>query len=357
MGKTAIESKLINLEDLNANQIVNVSKWEAEQEQIIKDNPFIEITDNETYIIAKSHRTNLLKGRTSLLGKNGQEGIIRSTFKTILNGSISILEDLANKTEPHYNEQQEEVKRWEAVIEEKRQERLKKAEEERLAEELRIETINKNIDAIYDYFKNRIDAMTFESIEDIKSEFWDKLKKRDTSEFEEYEITFNSNLDRLEAALDEKIESLIEAENQRLEKIKLAEERAKFEEEKAKTREEERKRQAIVDADNKKKSEQLAKEQAKIDAEKERLQQAEKERLEKERLEKEKKEQVKLEKARVKREKALLPDKQKAIEQIESLQITIVNQVKDKDVQIVLNDLVCEISVLKDKFTSLINSI
>ena len=363
MAKTKTEQALIQLDTINATQIIEISKWEEIQNNIIKENPFIEITNNETYIQAKANRTALLKGRTSLLGKNGQEGIIKAKFKSILTGSMELLEGLAAITEPNYDKQQEEVKRYEAIIEEKRLEREAKAEEERLAEEKRIKEINDEIESLYEAHKLQIDELTFDGIAEFSLKLID-LKNVDTEKYEEFEITFFKMLERVSALLNEKTETLTTAEEQRLERIKLDEEREKFEAEKLKTREEERKRQEKIDAENKKKDdeqaekqkvidaankekeEKLAKEQAKIDAEKERLAKIEDDRLEKIRLEKEAKATIKREKEEAKRLKALQPDKDKAIETVKSLLITTLNEVKDEKVLLLLSEFTLEVQRL-----------
>jgi len=358
------KTQLIKLEDINGSQIVDVSKWEKLQNEIVKENPFIEISDTATYNQAKSNRTALLKGRTSLIGANGQQGIIRSTLKAIQNNAIEVLGELANITEPYYEKQQDEVKRYESIIEEKRLERLKKAEEERLLEEKRIQDINDVISAVFSEYKTKISEMTFDSIEEIKKDIWDNLKERNVEEFEEFEVTYYSTVNHIEELLNESIQSLTTTENQRLENLRLADERKKFEEEKAITRAEERKRQNIIDAENKKieaanqkKFDELAKESAKVQAEKDRLQKIEDTRIAKELKAKETKERIAREKKEAKRLKALQPDKVKALERIDSLQITIENTVKDSEVKELLNQFEVGVNMLKNEYTNLVNNL
>lgn len=376
MAKSQIKTQkaLIQLDKINAKQLVEISKWEKTQKKIVIDNPFVEISNTESYNQAKANRTSLLKGRTSLLGANGQEAVIKTAFKSLLTGSITILKDLANITEPHYTKQQEEVKRYESIIEEKRLERAKKAEEERLDEEHRIQLINDNIDRVYEDHRLQINQITFNNIETTQKAVAG-LKELDTSVYEEFEVTYYKTLERLEELLNEKIETLTISENQRLENIKLAEERKKFEEEKAKTREEENQRQEkinaenqkkfddiaakqkVIDVANKEKEEKLAKEQAEIQAEKQRLAKIEEDRLEKIRLEKEEKQRIVNQKKEEKRLKALQPDMDKAIEQVESLQITTVNTIKDKLVKVLLNDFISEVDTLKNQYKTAIQNL
>jgi len=327
--------KQINLKKIDPKQIIGINKWEKIQKQIVIDNPFIEITDTETYKQAKANRTALLKGKTSLLGVNGQEGAIRSSLKRILNGSLSILQNLAEITIPHYEKQQQEIKRYEAIIDEKRKERERKAEEERLIEQKRIEDINNQIDQIYRTEKLKVDNLTFKGIDALKTDWEKNLKQTDTQQFDEFEVTFFKTIERLDELLNEKAASLTISENQRLETIKLEKEKAKFEAEKAKAREIERKKQAKIDAENKKKAKELEEKYAKIKEEKERLEKIENDRLEKIRLEKEKKERIKRERAEAKRLKAMQPDLDKAVDIINFYEFdtTEIENIKDVNVK------------------------
>lgn len=374
-SQTKTEQALIQLDKINAKQIVEVSKWEKVQKDIIKENPFIEITDTATYNQAKSNRTALLKARTSLLGSNGQEGVIRSTFKNLLTGSINILQGLADMTEPHYSKQQEEVKRYEAIIEEKRLERVKKAEEAALAEEKRILDINNKIDAIHSEYKNKIVALTFDGIIDLEKDIADNLTERDVKEFEEFEITYYKALGQINELLKEQKEILTTSENQRLEGIRLTEERKKFEEEKALAKEEGDKKQAIIDAENKKKADEqaekqrlidaeneakakkLAEQEAEIKAEQERLQKIEDDRLEKIRVAKEEKQRIANEKKEAKRLKALQPDKDKAIEALYAFQNSISADTKDSEINALLSKYLDEVTDLKEHFIKLIQNL
>ncbi|WP_255492422.1 hypothetical protein [Myroides sp. NP-2] len=49
-----------SLENFNVNALEEVKNKRELQLQIIKDNPYIEITDNETFTTAKKHRTALV---------------------------------------------------------------------------------------------------------------------------------------------------------------------------------------------------------------------------------------------------------------------------------------------------------
>ncbi len=373
--QTKTEQALIQLSKIESKQLVEVSKWEKSQKQIIKDHPFVKIVDTATYQEAKANRTALLKGRTALLGANGQEGTIRSAFKNLLTGSIVILKELASITEPHYEAQQEEVKRYEAVIDEKRQEKIRLQEEERLKEETRIKEINNKIENMYNDFKVDIDKLEFDGIGAMEERFEVFKETADVAEFGEFEVTFYKMLERLDIELIAKVQTLTTSENQRLEHIRLKEEREKFEEEKRIDEEKKAKEQAKIDAENKKIADEnrriadeLKEKEGEIAKEKQRLIDAEEARLEKIRTEKlakqitiknEKIEKQKIADAKAEniRLKKLMPDKKKAQSIVDSLNFEIINSIKDKEVKSLINDFATDVSGLMNDYTNAIKNL
>ena len=58
-------NEVLKLDDLKATNLPELQGFKETQEALVKQYPFIEITDNASYETAKKHRTTLLKGRTS----------------------------------------------------------------------------------------------------------------------------------------------------------------------------------------------------------------------------------------------------------------------------------------------------
>ena len=81
------------------------------QEQLVIDNPFIEIRDNESFNIAKKRRTALRTGRTEL--QNGEKLIVSkiTAFRKEVGNET---EKLILITKSHEDKQQAEIERYEA---------------------------------------------------------------------------------------------------------------------------------------------------------------------------------------------------------------------------------------------------
>ena len=207
-------NELLKLDDLKATNLPELQGFKQKQEELVKECPFVEITDNATYEIAKKHRTALLKGRTTL---EAQEKIIASKLSNFRKDVKTIIDGLVSITLEHETKQQSEVKRFEEIKEKERLER------ERL-EELRIKTI-----------KDKISELETSSYEIINNWGVDVLKGAENSvfsgmdtdfDFEEYDILFDQAKERVKKVCDDKINSITEKENQRIENEKLLKEKA-----------------------------------------------------------------------------------------------------------------------------------
>lgn len=340
------ETQIINLEEINANALPELQGWKEKQEALVKENPFIEITDNTTYTEAKKRRTALVKGRTTI---TNQDKLIASKLKDFRSKVSDASKELIAITLPHEEKQQEEVKRYEAK---KEQERIEK---QRLEEE-RKQNIKNNIDEIFESWKSAINNFNFNQIQEIN--IVETLSEIDTEQFEEFTPDFNEKTRTLVQLFSEKKSQLQIQEEQRIEAERLAEERKKLEEEQriAKEKaeaeaEEKRKEQERIDAENQRKADELAKKEAEIQAEKDRLAKLEADRLAKEEAEKKAKEETerkkreeeekkKAEEIRLKRIEELKPDKEKLVAYVESLSFTIEKPIlKDETLKTFADDL------------------
>jgi len=208
-----IEAEPINvLETIKVSALIDVSSWKEKQLKLVAENPFFEITDNKTYEAGKKHRTNVVKGRTEL---QNQDKLVASKFATIRKEVGAETATLIEITQPLEDKWQEEVKAWED----------RKANEKKLAEEaeaLRIKIINDKIDEIETSCYEIIQKMTFSEIDFAKTQLFAFFTI--DFNFEEYDILFDQAKSRIEVSLENKIASLTESENQRLDNIRLEEE-------------------------------------------------------------------------------------------------------------------------------------
>jgi hypothetical protein len=119
--------------------LIAYDKRKAEISALVEANPFIEITDWKTYEEAKKRRTALVKIRTGV--EKDVKGF-KAMFKQIVDRIADLGNDLIKISSDPEEKQQAEVKRYEAEQEAKR-------EEERMANENRINAIKNTIEGWY----------------------------------------------------------------------------------------------------------------------------------------------------------------------------------------------------------------
>jgi len=248
----------LSLENLKVSNLPELQGWKDKQENLVKENPFVEITDNKTYEVACKSRTALLKGRTSL---EGQDKLIASKLAGFRKDVKSETEKLISITLPHEEKQQVEVKRYESIKENERLER-ERIENERVA-----------------VIKNKIseyETTFYEAISKFDESVLDRLELLNVLfdldfDFEEYDVLFLQTKERMKVSFDNKILDITEKKRQRIENERL----------KAESEENARKAKELQDKldEAEKEAKSKAKEaQDKIDSDNlEREQQAEKE--------------------------------------------------------------------------------
>jgi hypothetical protein len=319
--------EIITLESVKASMLPELQGWKEKQEAVVAANPLIIITDNKTYEEAKKRRTAYVTARTTV---EKQETLIASKLKIVRDEVKTETKKLVDITLPHEEKQQSEVKRYEAL---KESERLAKEQ----AEKVRKNEIQTKIESIYQTFKSKIEHISFDLIESFKAELDENINNTDVAEFEEFDLQFASKVQLLRQQLEDKIKVLKEKEEARIAYEKLLKEKADFEAQKkakeeadkkeAKEREE---KQKAIDAENKRISDENAKKQKELDEKQKAIDEAEKKRKEEvaakekaeaDRIAKEKAEKEAKEKAEAesKRLEELKPDREKAMQYIESL--------------------------------------
>lgn len=211
MGKQEISK----IENFNVNALEEIKGKEKLIESVIKENPFVKIVDNKTYEEGKKSRTALRTCRTDL---EKEEKALHNAVKKVLTEPIkNIYGGFKEKVIPLEDKQQEEVKAWEDVKEQERQEKLR-------IEEARKQKHRDNIELVFNHNKKLIDELNFEN---LPHELVFKIDNQEfTSEsFEEFADVFEAKVDVLTTMLKDKINTLQEKENIRLENERLENER------------------------------------------------------------------------------------------------------------------------------------
>lgn len=204
--ETSTEVSII--EKLNANNLPELIGWKEKQETLLKENPYVEITDSKTYDLACKSRTNLLKGRTELEKQDKAIASKVAAFRKEVGGKTQELIEITLSAE---QTQQNEVKRWEGIKE------AEKAEKERLENE-RIDAIKNKAVELESLALEVIQKMTYSS---IISDSDKVAKSMETDfDFQEYYILFTNANSRVLSALEEKVKDLTQRENDRIAKEK-----------------------------------------------------------------------------------------------------------------------------------------
>lgn len=211
--KKSETTSMILLDNLDASKLPELQGLKDKQLLLVEECPYVEITDNSAYEVAKKHRTALLKGRTSL---ESQDKLIASKLTAFRKSVSEVTKGLIDITLPHETKQEEEVKRYEQIKENERLER------ERLENE-RIDKIKKAIDNIESDCYSVIQSMTFETIEKDKKSI-DLILESDI-DFMEFDYTFDLAKQRLLSQFDSKKDDLTTRENDRLERERLQKEK------------------------------------------------------------------------------------------------------------------------------------
>ena len=217
------ELQVFNLDNLNPALLPELATFKEIQLKVVAENPFVAIVDVASRELAKKHRTARVSARTAL---QSQDKLISSKFNEAKTKAKSYIGELIDITLPGELEQQNEINRDEAVLEAKRQEKA-------LAEQKRIDAIKKEIEDYVADWKNIITLMDFNSIDEISNSFLESYKSFDTSILEEFEALFPTKIEELAQYLSDKTVSLTNAENARLENIRLEQEAAELRAEKA----------------------------------------------------------------------------------------------------------------------------
>ena len=215
MEKNNEKKQVLDLAAIDPKNLPELSGWKEKQLQAVKDNPFVQITDNETYESAKKNRTALVTCRTTL---QKQDKAVASKLKELRTNVGNVTQELIEITLPHENKQQEEVKRYEAILEQKRIEREEK-------ERKRIEGIQQKIQDFKDFVSTKKSEMAFGTIDEsinVCEKLYEEYKQ--DFDFEEFLPLFETAYSEAMISLNEKANELREKEKQRLENERLAKE-------------------------------------------------------------------------------------------------------------------------------------
>lgn len=352
-----MNTELLELEKVNVAQLPELQGLKDKQLKAVEENPFLEITDAKTYEEAKKRRTALVKARTDI---EKQDKLIASKIKAFREAVAGASAELIAITKPHEDKQQEEVKRYEQEKEQERQEKIR-LEEERKAK------IRTEIDRIFNQENAKIQKLTFEMINTLKVDWEQNLFKINPADFQEFLHDFKDKVSLLKEQFANKEAFLIEQENQRKESEHLRAERERLEAERREIEQKQKEEADRIAQEQAQKEAELKAERDKLEAdrkafaeaqrkEQERQEAERKAKEDQERKEREEKERQAQEKARAERLEMLKPDKEKAINYINSVDFTKeFLAFQNPEINDLINNFADELQALKEKYINKIN--
>jgi hypothetical protein len=204
MAKNNSKLEIVEISKIDTQQLKEIQGLKEKQLEIVKSNPYVEIKDKETYEKAKASRTTLLTASTDV---EKQE----STLTKFLNGFKKSIQDkfkeFSTITREAYDKQQAEVKRYEDIL---------AAEKERLAniEKERVDGLKNNISELEKEFGDKIETMTFDTIDVVDTEIQKTISER-SGTFQEFDLLFDQVIDFTNDKFKAKKETLIEENKQK----------------------------------------------------------------------------------------------------------------------------------------------
>lgn len=207
------KTKTFSLDTFKVDALEEIKNKRKEQLKVVKENPFIEIVDNDTFTNAKKHRTALVSARTAL--EKEKTSVIKKIKENITIPVSLKYDEFIAITSPHELTQQAEVKRWEEIKEKERLEKLRLEEE-------RKEKHRSTIKSVVDSISNDIKNLCYESslTYDV-----DSMVGVTPESLEEFGSKLIEETESLKFTLEARKETLKQQEELRLEKIRLENER------------------------------------------------------------------------------------------------------------------------------------
>lgn len=203
------DQKKFELTTLSTDNIQEIDGFREKQMAIVSENPFLEITDSETFKEAKKRRTALKTARTEIEKQDKTLATFITKFRKAL---IGRKEELILITKPHEEKQQAEIDRYQKLIDDKKEEEAQK-------EKRRIEAIEDQIQKVKGEVTGIIIGTTFENIKSSREEVAKVFAKESQFDYEEYKYQYDQTVQDLKIQFEETATDLKEQEAIRIEAL------------------------------------------------------------------------------------------------------------------------------------------
>jgi hypothetical protein len=194
-------------------QLIHVGEWEQKLQKLVDENPFVAITDKESYNLAKSRKA-ILKNARLELRTTGKKESQESILMTRLNGIKDFVKDTINNLVaiPSIPEdlQELEINRYDLILQ------AEKDESDRL-EGLRVYAIKNEIERVKNVLSSAIENSKFETLVDDELAF--KLLKSTNFDFAEFDFLFDEMIDEKTKEFELAVINIKKLESQRIDEL------------------------------------------------------------------------------------------------------------------------------------------
>lgn len=206
------KKQTFDLQTLQPKNISEIAKWEQSQRELVKQNPFIKVSSNETYQEAKRRRTALRTGRTTIEKTDKEAGTFVRQFRDRIKQFAT---DMVAITLTHEDNQQREIDKWEEILE------RNKVQKERENEE-RIDKIKTKISEVEKKFDEIIESASSENLAEKQVEMENYfLNEKKDFKFEEYEFFVDEKHNEKQSELSDHVATLIKEDNEKKQREKM----------------------------------------------------------------------------------------------------------------------------------------
>lgn len=202
-----------DLMKVDNNQLIHVNEWEQKLKKLVKENPFVEIVDKESYNLAKSRKA-VLKNARLELRTTGKKESQESILMTKINGIKSFVKDAIDKLVaiPATPEdlQQDEIDRYDLILQ------AEKDEADRL-EGIRTDAIKNEIERVKGVLQETIDGSSFATLVDDELAF--RLLTTSGFDFQEFDFLFDEMIAEMSKKMEDNVQLIKDAESTRVENL------------------------------------------------------------------------------------------------------------------------------------------
>lgn len=205
-----------SIDTFKVDALQEIKNKRKEQLKVVEENPFIEVTDNETFTNAKKHRTALVSARTAL--EREKTNVIKKIKEKITIPISLKYDEFIEITKPYEEKQQAEVRRWEDIKENERKEKLRLEEE-------RKQKHRDNIKAVVHIISEEIKNLDYSTSLTYQIKPILNGEEITIESLEEFGTTLLSEIESLKFTLSSRKDTLNQQEELRVQRERLENER------------------------------------------------------------------------------------------------------------------------------------